>query len=282
MPEWAVAVIATSIGTVIGFVLSVVHGNKKEKNKLRNESLRNHFIRFQESTIKPIMNTLEAISNEAGILTSESGLVHYTESRPDKNSFDYGIFRIHFPTQANQIENIYDDYERHNRKVEDFKGELAKCIREKTKLELLGDGSPPFVHMHTTEALYYTLYQIVEAKLSQDSRRVITHDFSDAVAEKLVKRNLWRLKHRYPLTGISIYAVLVNEQEAKSCQQSLISLQNSSDLQEQMVELYSEAIDLEKKTKNIAKGLDFICEQYGNLNNYVKKEKECPYCQTIV
>jgi hypothetical protein len=253
MPEPIILIIGTLGGTALGFLLSVLYGRQQERKKQRNESLRNHFKRFQESTIKPIMNALKRVSNEAGVLIFQSGSEHYMESRLHKNYSDYGIFKIHFPSQANQIETIYNDYETHNRKIENFKKELAKTIEVETGLKLQAKGSiKPYVYTHTTEFLYRTLYQIAEAKLSQTSRRVVDCDFSDAVIVKTGKvKEGWRLKHRHPLM-VTHYAELLSENEAKRCQQRLTKLQNSSDLQEKTGQLYSEAIDLEQAMKRIA------------------------------
>lgn len=283
MPDWIIVIIATSIGTVIGFILSVVHGKQKENERRRKESLRNHFKRFQESIIEPIMNALKGVSNDAGTLEFGGDSGQYLKSMVyGESNSDYEIFGIHFPTQAKEIEDICGSYEAHNRNIEDFKKELAKCIEDETRgLRLQkDDGKPPFIYLHTTEALYYTLYQLVEAKLAQDSRRAIVHDFSGAEIEKI--NNRWRLKHKHPLQCIHIYAELESENQARFCQQCLIMLQDSSSLQEQTSELYLEAIQLETRAKVIAGRLDFICEQYGNLNNFIKKLKKCPYCRVIV
>jgi rubrerythrin len=79
----------------------------------------------------------------------------------------------------------------------------------------------------------------------------------------------------------AIYAEVTTVAEATSFKDAMIELMESSQLQEEMRDIYSEAGQLENVSRSLARILDFTCDQYGKYGKLLKRKKDCPVCQVI-
>ena len=92
----------------------------------------------------------------------------------------------------------------------------------------------------------------------------------DAYKDMIVKR-LWK-QHAEWESSL---------QEAEECKSGLIELQNSDDLQQEVIELSRNADELEDKISSMVHLLNHICLQYTKLGTLMKRKKGCIYCQSI-
>lgn len=271
MTDFITGAVISGISLLLGFVAHILYENHREKKRIRNESLKNHFKQLEISAIKPISKIMGRITNSEGTLwergESSSYNPRYYWPTKDFGLGEFSNFKLHFPSQADAVTKLTNEIDKHNEDCQSFTNKLKELIEEKTGLAVRKGNERPFMHEHVPTYLQQTLHQLVKSGSP-------IHDFRQATIER--EGDFWRVR-----TVSTIYAEATTEQEGNSFKNGLTELMESTSLLKEMTEIYLEAQRLEKESRSLASLLDFICDQHDRYGKLLKREEDCPICKVI-
>jgi hypothetical protein len=101
MPEWAIAIIAVVVGTILGFLLNLWRDKQQQKEKRRQEALETHFDDIRKHVI-------DKISEMSRSLTIRNNRFVFGSYSPVNKQYDfeqedyYKGFAVHFPEIAQE------------------------------------------------------------------------------------------------------------------------------------------------------------------------------------
>lgn len=278
MSAFIAGAVISILSLILGFVANILYENRREKKKIRNESLRNHFQRLEVDAIKPISDIICRVTNSRGTLWARGEdsfySLGYNWPTKDFEMGEFSNFKLHFPNQADAVTKLINKVDKHNEDCRSFIGELKELIEEKTHVPVVEGKQPPFLSANVPVYVGDTLYKLALKKLSGKETANLEYDFSKARIDK--KPDFWQLR-----TDVTVYGHLSTEEQASLCKQSLIELTDSAPLIEKMRDIYSEAQWLESGARGLARILDFTCDQHDKYGKLLKRKKACPVCQVI-
>lgn len=272
MGDFITGSIVALISFALGLFGNMWYGNYREKKKIQNESLKNHFKQLETNAIKPISKMMERITDSGGTLWEygDDRAYNPTYRWPPTKAFeegDFHIFKLHFRSQADAVAELMNKIDKHNEDCQSFTNELKELIEEKTGLAVREGKECPFIYEHVPTYLRQTLYQLVKSESP-------THDFQQTSIER--KGDFWRVR-----TVSTIYADVTTEREGNSFKNDLTGLMESTSLLKETTDIYLEAQKLEKESRSLASLLDFICDQHDRYGKLLKREESCPICKVI-
>jgi hypothetical protein len=271
MTDFVTGAITSIASLLLGLVGHIVWENYQEKQKARNETLKNHFKQLEASAIKPMGDTVRGIANDGrgslSIKGASCGSRSYAYSLSNFEQGEFYIFKLHFPEQAEKTTKLLNQVNEHNKLSESFTNKLKGLIEEKTELLVREGKGRPFIYTNVPFYLRQILCDLAEAKS-------LGHDFRNAEIEK--PNNFYIIR-----TTSTIYAEVTTQEEANSCKRGLIKLMESIPLQKETSRILERAKEVENEAGSIANLLDFICWQYRETRQLLNEEKGCPYCQVI-
>lgn len=283
MPNWAIAILSL-IG---GFILHLVYESYREKRKLRNEGLRNHFKDLEAKVIKPISEIMGQITNSEGTLWLSGEARFYNPSHywptKDFKEGEFSGFKLHFPSQADIAVRLITEIDKHNENNKSLLNKLTKVIKENTGIPIKNivkstgiAEERPFIYAKVPTYVQKTLYHFAARKINRNEKDTIYRDFRKAKIER--KDDAWWV---YSESIGDVYAQVKTKEEANLCKQTLIQLMESDELIEETCGMYREAKRLENESRSLASLLDFVCQQHDKYGKLLKRERDCPVCQVI-
>lgn len=279
--EWvAIIPVFTFILGLLGKVFyDMWHDNYIENKNRQKDALKKHFADLEASVIKPMSEIMGGVTNSEGRLWIHSRDFYSAPKSKwltkDFKADNFYIFKLHFPTLVEPMVKLMDDVDSHNEKFLSFCMKLEENIEEKTGLTFRVEGLP-FVENNVPVYLQQTLYHLAVKKLGGNIIGTTYHDFREVEIKE--KPDSFWVTTKGP--G-AVYAKVNTMDEATSFRDAMIELMESSQLQEEMCDLYLGAKQLEIKPRALARILDFTCDQYGKYGKLLKRKKDCPVCQVI-
>jgi hypothetical protein len=286
----SVAIISAIIGALIGPMVRIIYDKRREKQRVQSQGLKNHFKQLETSVIKPISEMLGQITDSEGTLwqSTEGSFRNpkYYWPTKDFKEGEFANFKLHFPSQADIAARLMNEIDKHNEGHKSFLDNLTETVKEKTRIPIKYiikstgiAGERPFIYAEVPTYVQQTLYHLAVRKLGGNEKVTIHyyHDFRKARIERK-KDDAWWVSTE---TADAVYAQVITEEEANLCKQTLVELMESSQLLDEMCEIYVEAERLENDSKSLASMLDFICQQYDKYGKLLRRERGCPICQVI-
>lgn len=276
MVEAAIAILSL----LTGFFLNIFSEHYRDRKKQREEGLRNHFSKLEHDTIQPICNSLRRLRTNYGTLYFSQGADSELQRRIHAaTNYDYSVFQLHFPKEAQDILDIPGKISEHNKAIDSFKTQIGGDLRQKIHVSISRNPKPPVIHKQTLEYLYANICELVQRSL-YSTETSISYDFNETETIYLDSLNQWLLSNK---TQSETYGRFLREEEANSAKATLVQMQESRSYAEIVCKFLNEAEQLTNEAKGLLSTLEFICERYGKvgLRQLLKKNEECPYCRVI-
>jgi len=258
------------ISITLGFFLNQITEHRKDNKQRQKAALQNHFSEMESHVIKPLIDTTRRLYCSGGlILDRDSMSENPFEWTIDLNSDNaLSSFTSHFPDQMENYAGIIDGIQQHNKRILDFQNRLEQRIQNETGMPVQRNGTRPFIWPNTLNVIRDRLFKLVNDEESSIGKytnaQVIQTTYS------------WQF-----IESSQMYAEANTEAEINKIASSFWTMLADNTLLEETSERNDNAKALLGKANVTTNILEFICTEYGKLNSYLKREKNCAYCDII-
>jgi hypothetical protein len=261
-----IAIAVASI-TAIGVFWGPILGAKKQRQK---EALRNHFIDMETHMIKPLIDTARGLYCSGGlILDIDSISENPLEWTIDLNSDNaLSSFTSHFPDQMENYAGIIDGIQQHNKSIIEFQDRIEQRIQKETGMPVERNGTRPFIWPNTLNVIRDRLFKLVNDEESSIGKYTNAQVIQTTYAWQFIESS-------------QMYAEANTEAEINKIASSFWAMLADDKLLEETSERNDNAKALLRNVTMTANALELICTKYSKLNSYLKKEKNCAYCDII-
>jgi uncharacterized membrane-anchored protein YhcB (DUF1043 family) len=127
MPDWAIAILAVVIGTVLGFFLNFWNSNRIENKRRRQEALEKHFEDIHTRVIQKLSSMARSlcISNNRLVF---GGIDTIKEKYDFEEEESYKGFEIHFPEISSEWIRLKEGALKESKQLENIN---IKSLQEK-------------------------------------------------------------------------------------------------------------------------------------------------------